>query len=136
MENHIHVYGLVSTRDLILFTFHGISFNELGWKITNSRGIYLTFCLSLGHIYIYIMSLKTSECALSNDIWVVTFTYIVLCEQQAFLWRILFQIPLKTFYTTTFTLLYFLLCKRHVFNNSIMHKALFPHVGRLYFIRG
>ena len=38
------------------------------------------------------MSLKTSECALSHDVWVVTLTYIVLCERQAFLWRILFEI--------------------------------------------
>ena len=48
-EKHIQGYGLVSTRDLILFTFHDISFNEIGWKVTNFRGIYLTFCLSLVH---------------------------------------------------------------------------------------
>ena len=51
-------------------------------------GIFRSSCLR----DITFMFLKTSECALSHGIWVVTLTYIVRCERQAFLCRILFEI--------------------------------------------
>ena len=79
-------------------------------------GIFLSICLR----DITFMFLKTSECGLSHDVLFVTLTYLFLCERQAFLWRILFQIPLKKFYITKFAGMYSLLCKRHVFHNSIL----------------
>ena len=81
-------------------------------------GIFRSSCLK----DINFMFLKTSECALSHGIWVVTLTYIVLCEQQAFLWGILFEI------------LHIIMIVRHLYiwKCIIVHMQLFWCPRRIY----